>query len=461
MARELFEASAEALFRYHVVSVVLAAVLGGEGVSAAVEKAAQQTHLTLRGESRDVDERTVWRWLSAWKSNGLSGLEPDPREGDGAGSSLPPALLNYVLSQKQLDGRASIPELLRRSVAAGVVSSLDDVDRVTVWRALKQRGQQTLRRPSRQERDVRRWGYAHRMQMTLCDGKHFRVGARRSRRVGLFFLDDATRRGLGVVVGMSESTRLFLNVLFDVVSEVGMMDVAYLDRGSGFRSDDTAVVLAQLGIARVLGEARYPEGHGKIEKFNQTATHAVLRNLDGRAEVDDGLGSLTLRLRHYLMEVYNHTPHESLGGKTPQQCWDADERKLVFPESMVNLRGRFVLHEKRTVTADNVVPVEGVHYEVPRGHARSVLVVQRHVLDGTVSIQHDGHLVKLHPVDRVANAQARRAHHTARPEEETTPILPPTAAEMMWRKDFAPVVGPDGGYLPGLSNPNNDDDKET
>jgi hypothetical protein len=39
------------------------------------------------------------------------------------------------------------------------------------------------------------------MQMVLCDGKHFRAGAARLRRVALFFLDDATRMGLHVVVG--------------------------------------------------------------------------------------------------------------------------------------------------------------------------------------------------------------------------------------------------------------------
>lgn len=459
MASERIQASAEALFRYRVVSVVLATELGGEGVSAAVKKAAQQGHLTLLGEAREVDERTVWRWLSAWREGGLSTLEPQPREGSGAGSSLPKQLVDFLVAQKQQDVRASVPELLRRSVQMGVLARLDDVDRVTVWRALKERGQATLRRPNRVQRDVRRWGYAHRMQLTLCDGKHFRAGAKRSKRVALFFLDDATRRGLDVVVGTSESTWLFLNVLFQVVSEVGLMDVVYLDRGPGFRSDDTALVVAQLGRALVLGEAAYPEGHGKIEKFNQTATHAILRNLDGRADVDDDCGSLTLRLRHYLLHVYNHTPHESLSLKTPQQCWDADERSLEFVASMADLRRRFVLHEQRTVSADNVLPVDSVDYEVPRGHAGQKLVVQRHVLDGTVSIQHDGHLVQLHPVDRVANATAGRARGRSAPDEAPTPILPPTAAELMWRKDFAPVVGPDGGYLPQLPNDNDEENE--
>ena len=42
----------------------------------------------------------------------------------------------------------------------------------------------------------------------LADGKHFRAGAARLRRVALFF-DDATRYGLQVLVGTAESSELF------------------------------------------------------------------------------------------------------------------------------------------------------------------------------------------------------------------------------------------------------------
>jgi hypothetical protein len=42
-------------------------------------------------------------------------------------------------------------------------------------------------------RDSRRFVYPHRMQMVLCDGKHFRAGAARLRSMAYFFLDDATR----------------------------------------------------------------------------------------------------------------------------------------------------------------------------------------------------------------------------------------------------------------------------
>ena len=80
-----------------------------------------------------------------------------------------------------------------------------------------------------------------------------------------------------------------------------------------------------------------------------------------------------------------------------------------MPESDEELRSRFVLHIKRTVSADHIVSVDSVDYEIPRGHAGEKLLVHRRLLDNTLSVLHDGRLVDIHPVDLHANARARRA----------------------------------------------------
>ncbi|MCO5164821.1 MAG: hypothetical protein M9894_00425 [Planctomycetes bacterium] len=70
------------------------------------------------------------------------------------------------------------------------------------------------------------------------------------------------------------------------------MGVLYLDRGPGFVAQVVAEVCRRLGIALLHGERRYPEGHGKIERFNQTGGHALLRSLSGRADVDPDCAAL-------------------------------------------------------------------------------------------------------------------------------------------------------------------------
>ena len=107
----------------------------------------------------------------------------------------------FLFTEKQRDPRASAPELVRRARALGIIPVDLKIDRTTVWRACRRMSLPPRRRPHKREGDTRRWRYAERMQCVLADGKHFRAGAARLRRVALFFIDDATRYGLQVMVG--------------------------------------------------------------------------------------------------------------------------------------------------------------------------------------------------------------------------------------------------------------------
>jgi transposase InsO family protein len=221
-------------------------------------------------------------------------------------------LLDFLAKERGRDRLASIPELLRRAAAGGLLDCWTDVDRTTVFRALVRMQVATGRVKQERDRDMRRFAYAHRMELVLSDGKHFRAGPTRARRVAFFFLDDATRLGLHVVVGTSESAALFLRGLYPVLRDKGRMGILYLDHGPGFIANAVAEVCRRLEIALIHGESRYPEGHGKVERFNQTVLAAVLRALDGRADVDADCKALEIRLAHWLREIYNHEPHESL-----------------------------------------------------------------------------------------------------------------------------------------------------
>jgi transposase InsO family protein len=318
------------------------------------------------------------------------------------------------------------------------------VDRTTVYRVLKRMGEGVgRRRTADPERDTRRFAYPHRMQMVLCDGKNFRAGITRARRVALFFLDDASRYGLDASVGTSESAEFFLPALYEKTRRYGIADIYYLDQGPGFIAQDTFEIMRRLGALLIHGEAAYPEGHGKIEKFNQTAKHDLLRGYDGRADIDPDPKALTLRLRHYLREVYNHRPHESLSGATPFERFHSDERGLRMPSSEEELRRRFVIHIQRRVTPDHTVSVDSLDYEVPRGHAGEKVIVYRRLLEKSLAIMHEGRLVELHPVDLHANARSPRARPPR--QDDPRPPLPKSAADLAFERDFSPVVDPDGG----------------
>lgn len=435
--------SHEALFRFRVVSQVLAEVTRGQPRGWAIETIASRAHTELDGSERKVSARTLYRWVGAYERGGLAGLEQAPRKRVETSAVLSETLVSFLREEKQTDPLASVPELIERARERGQVGQHESVDRCTAWRAVKRMGLETRRRPTKHEGDMRRFAYSHRMQMVLSDGKHFRAGVHRLRRVALYFLDDCTRYGLHVVVGSSENAELFLRGLFELAQRYGLMDALFLDNGPGFVADDTFAVMGQLRRALIHGTKAYPEGHGKIERFNQTSIAAVLRSLDGAVDVDPDPGALELRLRHFLGR-YNDRPHESLGKQTPRSRWEADERELCFPDSEEKLRSHFVLTEERTVSNDHVISYEGVQYEAPRGLNRQRIPVYRQVFTAELSVLHNGDFVRLHPVDLERNARDRRGQRRDEPQTESPPVK--TAATLAYEREFAPVVGHDGGF---------------
>lgn len=444
--------SSEALFRYLLVSEALGRILAGERRAEAVDALATREHHCFDGSSRRVSKRSIYRWIEAYSAAGMAGLERKTRSAR-ASTVLPKAFVAFLILEKRKDEGASIPELIRRARGLGILKPQQRVSRCTVHRICIKLGLSVARRKSAKDRDSRRFAFPHRMDMVLCDGKHFRAGADRRKRVALFFIDDATRYVLHTVVGTSETKQLFLRGLFELIVKHGWFGAFYLDRGPGFIAEDTIAVFSQISRPLLHGERGYKEGRGKIERFNRTAKADVLRGLDGRADIDPRLTALELRLRHYTDKVYAHRPHESLGGETPWQRFHGDPKPLVFPQDEQVLRAKFEIWIERRVSNDHVVSIDAIGYEVPRGYAGQKILLRRRILDGSFGLLHQGKLIELHPVDLASNARAPRAQEKSQgPTQQVPPI---TAAELSFQQDYGAVVDDDGGFE--FSDPEEDD----
>ncbi len=434
------------LFRLGLVHLVLARVGRGETIAQAVTRVAATPHPDHRGTIRYVSERTLRRWIAAYKKDGVDGLCPTPREKATGPVALDEELVAFLASEKRSDLRASVPECIRRARVAGLLGPEQPISRSTVNRTLKRMGISLARRRRAADRDSRSFEYPHRLDMVLCDGKHFRAGASRAKRVALNFLDDATRKYLVVVVGTAESTLLFLRGLELLIRRYGRPSAMYLDKGPGFISLDTQEVFRRLDdIPLIHGETAYPEGHGKVERFNQTLLEDVLRVLTGDPEVDPDCEALTLRLDHYRTRLYNPRGHEGLKGESPAARFLRDSKPLdLRPTAWIE--ERFGVFEEKLVSAHHLVKFAPEEYEVPTGLAGSWVTIERRVLeDNRLLLNHDGRLIELHPVDRVANAHSKRSKRP-KPEEIESLPRPRTAASRALARDLGSLLDEDGGF---------------
>ncbi len=306
------------LARYLVVAQVCAAVAAGQSKTKAIEEVARRDHLDQKRRSRRYGERSLWRWLADWETDGLEGLAPaccPPHS-----SSLPPAFLALLDEQKRMHPEVSIPEVIRVARAAGVIAEDEVIDRTTAWRHCRRQGLPTMRRNSGKRERQRPWRFCSRMQCVLADGKYFRAGSTRSKRVAIIYLDNATRFMLGAVVGTSESAALALRGLHKVIRRWGLMSCLYVDLG--FDNNDMARATAALRVALILGTKKYPEGRGALERLNRTIQEQLFCGWPGNPAIDPELLALERRIEHWGLEQYNHTPHEGIDLDTPSKPTD-------------------------------------------------------------------------------------------------------------------------------------------
>jgi phosphoribosylpyrophosphate synthetase len=127
LTRKSARLSARALaeFRFAVISEVRTRVLRGETRASAVRDVATLDHYGPDGRPWRVSARTVYRWfVFASEGRGVDALVPKPRTRTEASVVLDPAVLTFIHTEKLADPRASVPELIRRAVVAGLQSPL-------------------------------------------------------------------------------------------------------------------------------------------------------------------------------------------------------------------------------------------------------------------------------------------------------------------------------------------------
>lgn len=439
--------SATALARFRAVSLVEHYLAQGDALGVALERAAREPLPDASGKLCSRSIRTLRRWMTRYTKGGVAALS-DPKRPPLQGSrAFSQALLDFCIAEHASDLLASVPELIRRARAKGILHPEQKVRPGSLWRVLTRMNLEFTQRPTRQEREMRRFAHTERMQCVLVDGKHFKVGTSEVNRVALYFLDDATRYGLTVVVGKSESAELFLRGFYVLLRRFGKPVAMFADHGSAFVNETALQVFAKLNIPFIHGAVGHPEGRGKIERFNRSAKQRVLRALRGNPAIDPDCKSLELRLQHDLEQVYNRLPHEAHEdheNQTPEHHWMSSSRSLI-PLSDESLLDAFTLPLRRIVSKDNLIKLDGRLIELPIGYARrEVTVFRRPLEDNAIYLLHHGKLIRLQDVDTALNANTRRAPHDTSADVAQEPIA--TASTLVFERDIAPILDADGGF---------------
>lgn len=355
--------------------------------------------------AQGTSERTLSRYLKAYREGGFDGLFPRTRVDQGRPRAIPVELV-----EKAMELKSELPE---RSVGR-VIEILEtegearpgSLKRTTLSRYIGQ-----IRVEPDKRKAFRRFKKEHRNQLWQADLKygpylpHPQDAKRKIRTYLLAFLDDATRLVTHAQFYSDQRLPILEDAFRKAILKYGLPDSVYVDQGKIFVSRWFKMACARLNIRHLSAAPYSPEAKGKIERFMGTV-EAFLSEV--RLAQPKSLTELNQLFSTWLEEGYNHKPHTGLEGQTPEEAFARDLRPVRFV-TQEKLREAFLWEEDRKVDRTGCFKLGGEVYEAGPTLAGKKVEIHFDPFDSTeVEVWHKGQKVTVaKKLDLAAKAKSK------------------------------------------------------
>jgi transposase InsO family protein len=342
-------------------------------------------------ERHNISERTLRRYLTNYRKEGLKGLEPVGRPEAGRFKAIPGSILALAMEFKR--------ELPERSVRS-IITILEKVcflmirrpPRSTLSHNLLALGHSTnqLRNESgvRAARRFVRKGRNTLWQSDVKFGPGVPDGKGGKRRTYLAtFLDDATRVICHSEFYLNHRVPILEDCFRKAMLKFGKPDAIYVDNGKEFISRWMRIGCARLGIRHIAARPYSPQSKGKVERFNGYVDE-FMREV-ALVKLKD-LPHLNQLYRVWLEEAYQHKEHSGLSGCTPIASFQSDEKRMRFatPEECYDA---FLHEETRMVDKTGCFSLQNITYEAGAAFVRKKVDVRFDPFDlSVVEVWHGG-----------------------------------------------------------------------
>lgn len=318
------------------------------------------------GTIRHYAPGTIEKWYRSYKEDGFNALLPTGRSDLGIPRKLDEELQELIRHLKVNYPRMSATSIFQQLLDNGSIKN-GDVSPATVNRFIN-----LVMEDSRMttNQDMRRYERPHINEVWCGDssvGPYLKTEDGKKRKVYIIALiDDASRFVVGIDVFFNDNFVNLMSVMKSAVAKAGRPKVFNFDNGSAYKNKQMELLAARIGSTLNYCKPYAPTQKAKIERWFRTMKDQWMSTLDIREfrSLDELRGNLLAYVQRY-----NQTVHGSLHGKSPQDRFFS-ESNLIQRLSQEHLDSSFLLEVERRVSADCVITISQVEYEVEHRFAR-------------------------------------------------------------------------------------------
>ena len=395
-----------ALMRYSAIAPLIPGLPEGyKNLSDYLEQASRKGVMHPDGEVKNYAPKTLYKWYAGYREGGFDALMPSGRNDCGKPRKLDGDLKERIAYLKGHYPRMSAAAIFRQLRDEGCIKH-GEVSESTVNRYVNRLALEAGDIPIQ---DMRRYERPHINEVWCGDssvGPYLKTQDGRKRRVYVIALiDDASRLVTGAGVFFEDTFANLMSVMKGAVAKYGVPRLFNFDNGSAYKNKQMELLAARIGSTINYCKPYTPTAKAKVERWFRTMKDQWMASLDMRdfPSLDALSGSLSSYVRSY-----NLSAHSSLKGKSPQERFFCEPEKIRrLPEE--KLKTDFLLELERRVSADSVVSIGNVEYEVDMRFARQRIRLRCSPdMEEVYVAQPDGTLLPVRLLNKQENASVKR-----------------------------------------------------
>lgn len=394
-----------ALMRYGIIAPAVNHTLPENmSLSAFWEQASEKEYVDPQGFPQHYSPKTIERWYYFYQKAGFDGLLRQPRSDAGRPRKIDNDIYQQVLQMKMDFPRIPATEILRNLQRSGTVQE-GEISLSTVNRCVNQiKEQENL--PS--GTDMRRYERPHINEVwcgDTCVGPKITLDGSKKRIYIIALIDDASRFVTGAGVFTEDTFVSLMTVMRSATAKYGIPKVWNFDNGGSYKNHQMELLAARLGTTIHYCRPYTPTQKAKIERWYKTLRDLWMgiTDLNQFSDLAGIQGSL-----NDFVQRYNQTVHSSLDRKTPEERFFS-EPEYIRRISQEESDKCFLLEAERRVSADSVVVIDKVEYEVDcRFAGKKVRLRYAPDMERIYVMEADGTLTPIRLLNKQENAAAKR-----------------------------------------------------
>lgn len=361
-----------ALFRY----AILAPLISGTYEDVNNRKgffrdAARKTYTNPRGIDTTLSASTLERWFYQYHKHGFDALLPKRRVDTGISRKLDSDMIEQINHLKHEYPRIPATLIHQKLIDNGTITH-GEISLSTVNRYVNQLN---LKHKYTINKDMHRYERPHINEVWCGDssvGPYITINGKKKKVWIIAFLDDTSRLITGIDIFFNDTFVNVMSVLKSAVTKYGKPKILNLDNGSSYKNKQISLLAARIGTTLSYNPPYTPIGKAKIERWFKTLKQQWMSQLN-MADFN-GLDELRVSLFTYV-KLYNERVHSSLNGSSPVDRF-FKESPLIKRLSEEQLNKGFLLELERRVSADNVVVLHNVEYEVDYRYSKQRILLR-------------------------------------------------------------------------------------